>query len=83
MSSGSVAPCCLSKVLNSLNFFGGTNGGDSGVAAPADSKPAPLEGAACPSVKRTGKNQVREQEKRITVCSGASLSSELVEQDLT
>ena len=68
MCSGSVKPCLSSKVLNSDGFVG-------------DLKPAPPEGAACTPVKRTGQSQVLERGKRMTVCVGASLPFELVEQD--
>ena len=68
MCGGSVTSCFFSKALNSDGLFG-------------DMKPAPPEGAACTPVKRTGQSQVLERGKRKTVCVGASLPSELVEQD--
>ena len=58
----------FSKALNSDGFVG-------------DMKPAPPEEAACTPVKRTGQSQVLERGKRKTVCVGASLPFELVEQD--
>ena len=66
MCLGSVTPCSSSKALNSDGFVG-------------DVKPAPPEGAAWTPVKRTGQSQVLERGKRMTVCVGASLPSELVE----
>jgi hypothetical protein len=48
---------------------------------PPSVKPAPPKEAACTPVKRTGQSQVLERGKRMTVCVGASLPFELVEQD--
>ena len=68
MCAGSTTRYLSSKALNSDGFVG-------------DMKPAPPEGAACTPVKRTGQSQVLERIKRKKVCVGASLPSELVEQD--